>query len=78
MTMTVYSCPSLIAPSLLSCDLAKLAEDAQQMLDLGADWLVRRFGRRCIVTCVSHHTMWWFSTLTLTTLLLHLFHLLCI
>jgi pentose-5-phosphate-3-epimerase len=37
-----YSCPSLIAPSLLSCDLAKLADDAQQMLDMGADWLVRR------------------------------------
>jgi hypothetical protein len=36
-----HSCPSLIAPSLLSCDLANLAVEAQQMLDLGADWLVR-------------------------------------
>jgi len=30
---------ALIAPSLLSCDLANLAADAQQMLDMGADWL---------------------------------------
>lgn len=29
----------IICPSLLSCDLARLADDAQQMLDLGADWL---------------------------------------
>jgi len=32
---------TLIAPSLLSCDLARIAEDANNMLDLGADWLVR-------------------------------------
>ena len=29
----------IICPSLLSCDLANLATDAKQMLDLGADWL---------------------------------------
>jgi len=29
----------IICPSLLSCDLANLATDAQQMLDQGADWL---------------------------------------
>ena len=32
-------CSALIAPSLLSCDLAHLADDAQQMLSMGADWL---------------------------------------
>ena len=42
-----YSCPSLIAPSLLSCDLANLADDAQQMIDMGADWLVRRRSFGC-------------------------------
>lgn len=36
-----HNCPALIAPSLLSCDLARIADDAQNMLDLGADWLVR-------------------------------------
>lgn len=30
---------AIIAPSLLSADLANLATDAQQMLDMGADWL---------------------------------------
>ncbi|KAL7574981.1 hypothetical protein ACA910_010800 [Epithemia clementina (nom. ined.)] len=30
---------SLICPSLLSCDLARLNEDATQMLEMGADWL---------------------------------------
>lgn len=35
-----HKCPSLIAPSLLSCDLANLADEAKNMLDLGADWLV--------------------------------------
>lgn len=30
---------SIICPSLLSCDLARVADDAQQMLDYGADWL---------------------------------------
>ncbi|EEC48650.1 ribulose-phosphate 3-epimerase [Phaeodactylum tricornutum CCAP 1055/1] len=34
-----HSCPALIAPSLLSCDLANIATDAKQMLDMGADWL---------------------------------------
>lgn len=29
----------VICPSLLSCDLANVATDAQQMLDFGADWL---------------------------------------
>jgi len=29
----------IISPSLLSCDLARIADDAQQMLDMGADWL---------------------------------------
>lgn len=36
-----HSCPTRICPSLLSCDLARIADDAQQMLDMGADWLVR-------------------------------------
>ena len=31
---------TLIAPSLLSCDLARIADEANNMLDLGADWLV--------------------------------------
>jgi ribulose-phosphate 3-epimerase len=31
--------PAIICPSLLSCDLAHLADDAQQMLNMGADWL---------------------------------------
>jgi ribulose-phosphate 3-epimerase len=30
---------SIICPSLLSCDLARINDDAQQMLDMGADWL---------------------------------------
>lgn len=30
---------TIIAPSLLSCDLANMATDARQMLELGADWL---------------------------------------
>jgi pentose-5-phosphate-3-epimerase len=30
---------AIISPSLLSCDLANIATDAQQMLDYGADWL---------------------------------------
>jgi len=34
-----HSRPSLIAPSLLSCDLSCLNEEAQNMIDLGADWL---------------------------------------
>jgi ribulose-phosphate 3-epimerase len=34
-----YDCPVIIAPSLLSCDLSRIADDAQQMLDMGADWL---------------------------------------
>lgn len=34
-----HSRPALIAPSLLSCDLSRLNEEAQNMLDLGADWL---------------------------------------
>jgi hypothetical protein len=31
--------PSILSPSLLSCDLANLSSDASQMLALGADWL---------------------------------------
>jgi ribulose-phosphate 3-epimerase len=31
--------PTLICPSLLSCDLARLADDARNILSLGADWL---------------------------------------
>jgi len=31
--------PIIVAPSLLSSDFAKLGEDANQMLDHGADWL---------------------------------------
>ena len=33
------SVQSIVSPSLLSCDLANIASDAQQMLDYGADWL---------------------------------------
>jgi ribulose-phosphate 3-epimerase len=36
-----HTCPAIIAPSLLSCDLARLADDAQNVLSLGGDWLVR-------------------------------------
>ena len=31
--------PSIISPSLLSCDLANIATDASQMIEYGADWL---------------------------------------
>lgn len=31
--------PSIISPSLLSCDLANIAKDASQMIEYGADWL---------------------------------------
>lgn len=31
--------PALIAPSLLSCDLSRLFDDAESMLQMGADWL---------------------------------------
>mmetsp|Transcript_7622 Transcript_7622/g.19284 ORF Transcript_7622/g.19284 Transcript_7622/m.19284 type:complete len:240 (+) Transcript_7622:3-722(+) len=31
--------PALICPSLLSCDLARLNDDATQMIEMGADWL---------------------------------------
>ena len=31
--------PSLIAPSILSADLARLGEDVQSVLDAGADWV---------------------------------------
>lgn len=30
---------ALICPSLLSCDLARINEDATQMIEMGADWL---------------------------------------
>jgi ribulose-phosphate 3-epimerase len=31
--------PAIICPSLLSSDLSNLARDAQEMIDMGADWL---------------------------------------
>lgn len=31
--------PSLVSPSLLSCDLSNIAKDAAQMIEYGADWL---------------------------------------
>jgi len=34
-----HDCPAIVAPSLLSCDLSHLARDAQQMTEMGADWL---------------------------------------
>jgi hypothetical protein len=34
-----YNCPAIIAPSILSADLARLNDDSQQMLDMGAEWL---------------------------------------
>ena len=30
---------AIIAPSLLSCDLANIASEATEMINLGADWL---------------------------------------
>lgn len=30
---------SIIAPSLLSCDFAKLGEESKRIIELGADWL---------------------------------------
>lgn len=42
--------PTIIAPSLLSCDFGRLAEESKRMVELGADWLhvdvmVRAAGR---------------------------------
>lgn len=37
-TMT-HTAPAIVAPSLLSCDLANIDRDATQMLEMGADWL---------------------------------------
>lgn len=37
-TMT-HTAPAIVAPSLLSCDLANIDRDATQMLEFGADWL---------------------------------------
>eukprot|EP00565_Helicotheca_tamesis_P009191 CAMPEP_0185729918 /NCGR_PEP_ID=MMETSP1171-20130828/7754_1 /TAXON_ID=374046 /ORGANISM="Helicotheca tamensis, Strain CCMP826" /LENGTH=230 /DNA_ID=CAMNT_0028398861 /DNA_START=27 /DNA_END=719 /DNA_ORIENTATION=+ len=34
-----HDLPAIIAPSLLSCDLANIDRDAAQMLKMGADWL---------------------------------------
>ncbi|EFN59756.1 hypothetical protein CHLNCDRAFT_48415 [Chlorella variabilis] len=31
--------PTIIAPSLLSCDFGRLAEESKRMVELGADWL---------------------------------------
>ena len=31
--------PVIISPSLLSCDLANIANDASEMMEYGADWL---------------------------------------
>lgn len=31
--------PVLIAPSMLSCDFAEMAKEAQRMVDAGSDWL---------------------------------------
>jgi pentose-5-phosphate-3-epimerase len=44
--MVVPRLKPIICPSLLSCDLARLAEDAAQMIEMGADWLhmVRTLG----------------------------------
>ena len=44
----VHQRKALIAPSLLSCDLANIASEAENMIRLGADWLhmdimVRKF-----------------------------------
>lgn len=34
-----HECAAIICPSLLSCDLAHLADEAQDMIEKGADWL---------------------------------------
>ena len=34
-----HTAPAIVAPSLLSCDLANIDRDATQMLEMGADWL---------------------------------------
>eukprot|EP00567_Pseudictyota_dubia_P012732 CAMPEP_0197456584 /NCGR_PEP_ID=MMETSP1175-20131217/43788_1 /TAXON_ID=1003142 /ORGANISM="Triceratium dubium, Strain CCMP147" /LENGTH=234 /DNA_ID=CAMNT_0042990703 /DNA_START=27 /DNA_END=731 /DNA_ORIENTATION=- len=34
-----HDLPAIISPSLLSCDLANIARDAEEMISLGADWL---------------------------------------
>mmetsp|Transcript_9329 Transcript_9329/g.12450 ORF Transcript_9329/g.12450 Transcript_9329/m.12450 type:complete len:99 (+) Transcript_9329:70-366(+) len=39
MTTNQHDLPALIAPSLLSCDLANIDRDATEMLEVGADWL---------------------------------------
>ena len=38
-TIMTHTAPAIVAPSLLSCDLANIDRDATQMLELGADWL---------------------------------------
>lgn len=39
LTIMTHTAPAIVAPSLLSCDLANIDRDATQMLELGADWL---------------------------------------
>jgi hypothetical protein len=43
-----HDCPAIIAPSILSADLARLNDDSQQMLDMGADWLHWYVVLKCI------------------------------
>jgi hypothetical protein len=47
-----HDCPAIIAPSILSADLARLNDDSQQMLDMGADWLHWYVVLKCFVIMV--------------------------
>ena len=38
-TKAMATLQAIISPSLLSCDLSNMSNDAQLMLNLGADWL---------------------------------------
>lgn len=45
--MAQHSLKAFIAPSMLSCDFSKMAEEAARMVKCGADWLHMDVMVRC-------------------------------